>query len=1288
MILLLLASKKTNDSRYQALQQFIELGGFVDDDGNAIKNDFVLGYVTEEDCYTPSGVVSPTKWKKFGIIPNLSQYDAVIPLDTYSTALFTKDRFFTAVKGKYSYKQKAVFPTMLVQSMEQEHFASFVERVAQVHAFTKMGEIPQPKLTEVVIVDTAEQLIEVENRCIETGLCVFDVETNEIDDPKNRVRYFMDGFKITTLSISPIAGIAYVMSIEHKDKSWNYAAAISMLNRIFTNPKIIKVAHNLKYDLNALSSYGLTTWKGQFRDTMLMAHLVNEAESAGLARLTEMYLPTFHGYKIKNFNIPFEELAPYNAQDTDNTCRLFYFLEGKLREDGRKYALYRSVVMPTFWQLFKAERRGADINEKLLDASIEECKELLTQKRQELLSFAEVNNYAQHEGKVLEDINFNSPKQLAGILFTEQGFNIVAYEEETGERTASTRREILAAIDHPFVDVLLEYRTLEKLLGTFFVGIKEKLNKGKLHADFKLHGTKTGRASCVTLDTKILVKRPRQDCDLIEFRDTALEEICVGDLVPAMQGVIDIGQQWIYVRTHTGACHLITHAMNQGEKEVYEVKFKSGQSLQCTADHKFLVKDCTNPCYTHTWKELLNITSIEYVIVYNEDGTFGESRIDSLTYVGRKVVADIRVDVDHSYIANGVVVHNCSDPNLQQLPSRTSVKGVEDMVLRVKKLFNAPFGKKVLQADFSQLELRLIAMFSRDPNMIKAYEEGKDLHCLTASQINNMSYGDFMAMEQADPKWYKRQRACGKGANFSLSYGCSSETYRLYLKTTYGTVITKKEAELHHKNYFKQFPSMLEWHETYKAKGRQFGFVRTFFGRTRLVPDIKSINNTYRAKDERVALNCVSDDTEILTTNGWLTVNDLVEGQELFSINPITGELELDSCQAVNKHVVIDEPMIEIENDAISVISTLNHRWLVDRKKRGGVTTKFETSSQLSPYGDSRIWLSANHSNFKGTGAWTDKEIELIGWALTDGYYPKPKNKEGKLFDSTAIRITQSKPQYLAELKELMAHFKCKNTQYVEWSKCYVWGLKGETCRRIRETLPDRELTMPFLLSLSTSQLNLLYQTMLKGDGSYDKEAGRFRVMATFSKNRTDMFTALCVMIGKSCGNYTRDYTKYSGQKEYASMQNKPKLGICDMVTLKQRNRAYANIGKSETKYSGIVWCPTTKNSTWIARRNGRVYCTGNSPVQGSGGELAFFLISLAAQILPPKLYEFILTVHDSLLYYVEDGKEQFIGSVLQELTANLDRHFNYLECDKSRWTVPLALDVEAGDSYGNLTKL
>ena len=236
---------------------------------------------------------------------------------------------------------------------------------------------------------------------------------------------------------------------------------------------------------------------------------------------------------------------------------------------------------------------------------------------------------------------------------------------------------------------------------------------------------------------------------------------------------------------------------------------------------------------------------------------FRESKIKRITKIGIMPVADITVANNHSYIANGLVSHNCSEPNLQQLTSRTSIKDerVSEMILRTKKFFIAPKGRKVVQADFSQLELRLIALFSQDPNMLQAYKEGKDLHSLTASQINNMSYESFMATEESDPKWYKRQRACGKGANFSLSYGCSADTYRIYLKTTYGTVITKKEAELHHKNYFKQFPSMIQWHEEYKGKGREYGYVRTYFGRTRLLPNILSNIPKFRAKDERVAVN-------------------------------------------------------------------------------------------------------------------------------------------------------------------------------------------------------------------------------------------------------------------------------------------------------------------------------------------------------------------------------------------------------------------------------------------------
>lgn len=639
-ILFLLGSHKEDgsviDSRTKDLCDFLDLGAVTDEQGVALTSDaFDFAYVTTENCYTASGVISPTKWKR-SLLNNdklgelIAPYKAIITLDAAATTVFTRDRFNIAVKNKYSFKGIAVFPAQIVNS-DDGRFIELLNRIVNAYTYTEAGAIPQPALTKCILVESPEGVLEMLNRCLETGLCVVDVETNEIDKGKdNRVRYYQEGFKVTTLSVSPCAGVSYVMSVEYKDKSSEayIETLLAALKTLFLHKDVIKVAHNLKYDLNALSIYGITEYDGRFADTMLMAHLVNELESVSLERLTEMYLPTFHGYKIKNFNIPFNELAVYNAQDTDNTCRLFNFLEIKLREDMRKYKLYRSVIMPTFWELYYAERHGALIDTDYINQSIVECEELIAEKLTELLEFPEAKtfrlikaiaakrvkspefsvHYDSLEALTLienQEINFGSPKQLSELLYTANGFGIRATDPETGEVTMSTAADVLATLDHPFIEILVQYRALNKTLGTFFKGIQEKVHEGKLHAQFKLHGTKTGRASCISYSTKILL-------------DTG--EVEVGKLIPEFEGSKDISYLGLQALTHDGTYQLITHGINQGNQEVYEVELESGETVKCTLEHKFL----TNKGW-YCLKDIISLQSESNFIDNLKILTYGKS---------------------------------------------------------------------------------------------------------------------------------------------------------------------------------------------------------------------------------------------------------------------------------------------------------------------------------------------------------------------------------------------------------------------------------------------------------------------------------------------------------------------------------------------------------------------------------------------------------------------------------------------------------------------------------------
>lgn len=233
---------------------------------------------------------------------------------------------------------------------------------------------------------------------------------------------------------------------------------------------------------------------------------------------------------------------------------------------------------------------------------------------------------------------------------------------------------------------------------------------------------------------------------------------------------------------------------------------------------------------------------------------------------------DTQDRVHTSFLQHGTKSGRLSsrDPNLQNLPDPNRVKNEEakQVTAYVKSSFTAPEGYYMVQADFSQAELRIVADYANETNMIQAYADDKDLHAITGAKLANKTLEEFY---QLDPKEQKSLRTKAKAANFGLLYGMGLDGFLDYAKNNYGLILTKKEGEQVINDFFSLYPKLKEYHATYVAKGKKFGYVRTLFGRKRHLPDIKSSDNFLRSNDERVAIN-----SPIQGTAGEFTIFSIV----------------------------------------------------------------------------------------------------------------------------------------------------------------------------------------------------------------------------------------------------------------------------------------------------------------------------------------------------------------------------------------------------------------------------
>ncbi len=199
-----------------------------------------------------------------------------------------------------------------------------------------------------------------------------------------------------------------------------------------------------------------------------------------------------------------------------------------------------------------------------------------------------------------------------------------------------------------------------------------------------------------------------------------------------------------------------------------------------------------------------------------------------------------------------------SDPNLQNIPIRTAL-GRE-----IRKAFIAPAGSVILAADYSQIELRIMAHLSGDKGLLKAFNEGVDIHRSTAAEVFGKEYEQVTA----------NQRRAAKAINFGLMYGMSAFGLARQLD------INRREAQEYMDTYFARYPDVQGFMESTREQARDKGYVETLFGRRLYLPEINASNMMRRQGAERAAINAPMQGTAadiikiaMIKVDDWLQQN-------------------------------------------------------------------------------------------------------------------------------------------------------------------------------------------------------------------------------------------------------------------------------------------------------------------------------------------------------------------------------------------------------------------------------
>jgi site-specific DNA-methyltransferase (adenine-specific) len=320
---------------------------------------------------------------------------------------------------------------------------------------------------------------------------------------------------------------------------------------------------------------------------------------------------------------------------------------------------------------------------------------------------------------------------------------------------------------------------------------------------------------------------------------------------------------------------------------------------------------------------------------------------------------------------------------------------------------------------------------------------------------------------------------------------------------------------------------------------------------------------------------CVSEDTEILTIDGWKKYNEINYKQHKL-VATYNLEKQIIEYQPIQylKTYNYNNFLIKAGTKDLDILMTPNHRNVV--LKRKSKKEKIILAEELSLSDKIRVKAPVEYPEKNGLGK---NLAELLGWIISEGNFNK---------SCSAINIYQNKNNKSEKIKNLLKllqipfsekirirNINNKSTKQVEfYLKTGVWT------DFIRTIIPNKILTKE-LISLPQEEIKALFNGLILGDGNTRKD-GRITFIQK-NKECVDWFEILALRLG------------------YHTITIKRKIGNCYSIFLTKKD--YIGLRKTNGKgiaikkeyYNGVVWCPKTPNGTWVAKRNGRVFITGNT---------------------------------------------------------------------------------------------
>lgn len=617
----------------------------------------------------------------------------------------------------------------------------------------------------------------------------------------------------------------------------------------------------------------------------------------------------------------------------------------------------------------------------------------------------------------------------------------------------------------------------------------------------------------------------------------------------------------------------------------------------------------------------------------------GLDKMNSTYILGLRELVQSDNRVHPTFLIHGTVSGRLSsrNPNGQNIPK---VMVNPD----IKRQFITPPGKLFLTYDYSQAELRILAHLAKEDTMLEWFRTGKDIHLASACKKYHEDYDSILPIYEDEqhelyPLWKKRRKQA-KTINFGIVYEQSAKKLAESLSTP-DEKVSGEEGQVFLDEYFETFPKIKRFMDRQHKFMEKHGYCESLFGRRRRCPKVYSDNYSEYLEALR---QCVDEETEALTTDGWKRYDQLYNGQLILTKNCNTGILEWQPIENINIYPDYQGDLYSFEGKTFSALTNGKHRWLCNHDSKPGSKAEFLTTEELYNSKIVRPIHRTGEYNGNSKKVLDDDLVYLLGIILTDGhlryYRDKTKPRYGKPWYAL---ITQSKEKNIPLIQSAIDKLDNRFT-YIHkvYGKKHVWKFNKDFADYLDTIIPNKKLNMSLIHSLTKSQIRLLLDGMILGDGC--KHGTR---ILTSSIEQANLIQVLVVMAGYYSNILIND-------NRGIHISNKIKRGkiitknISYLVTIGEskyfhhRSTRGINHIKKLSNQKQLIWCPTVKNGTWVCRRKGKTYITGNStnmPCQSAASDMALFASIIVYEKvkkgeLPPM--QEVNTVHDSVYQFIE----------------------------------------------------